>query len=56
MASCFGYLNQFLHLLQPEEIEVESDGEEDEEVHQDLFEWGKAGKIFGLLEGMDEMD
>ena len=23
---------------------------------QDLLEWGEAGKIFGLLEGTDEMD
>ena len=23
---------------------------------QDLLEWGEAGKIFGLLEGMDEME
>ena len=45
-----------MHLLQPEDIEVESDGEEDEEVDPDLLEWGEAGKLFGLLEGMDEMD
>ena len=51
----FGHLNQFLHLLQPENIEVESVGEE-EEVEQDLLEWGEAGKIFRLLEGADEMD
>ena len=25
-------------------------------MEQDLLEWGQAGKIFGLLEGTDEMD
>ena len=44
-----------MHLLQTEDIEVEINSEEDE-VDPDLLEWGEAGKIFGLLEGMDEMD
>ena len=33
-----------------------SDGEKEEQVDQDLFEWREAGKIFWLLEGTDEMD
>ena len=44
-----------LHCLQPKDIEVESSGDE-EEVDQELLEWGEAGKIFGLLAGTDEMD
>ena len=44
-----------LHHLQPEDIEVNSRGDE-EEVDQDLLEWGEAGKIFGLLAGTDEID
>ena len=42
-----------MYLLQPDNIEVESIDDEEEEVEQDLLEWGE---IFGLLEGMDEMD
>ena len=44
-----------MHHLQPENIEIDSSGDE-EEVDQDLLEWGEAGKIFGLLEGTDEID
>ena len=44
-----------MHHLQPEGIEINSSGDE-EEVDQDLLEWGEAGKIFGLLEGTDEID
>ena len=44
-----------LHLLQPENIEIDSSGDEDE-VDPDLLEWGEAWKIFGLLEGTDEID
>ena len=44
-----------MHHLQPEDIEIDSNGDE-EEVDQDLLEWGEAGKIFGLLEGTDEID
>ena len=29
---------------------------DEEEVDQELLEWGEAGKIFGLLAGTDEMD
>ena len=43
------------HCLQPEDIEINSSGDE-EEVDQDLLEWGEAGKIFGLLEATDEID
>ena len=52
----FWLFKLFLHLLQSEDIEDESHGEEDEEVDPDLLEWGEAGKIFGLLEGKDEID
>ena len=34
---------------------MDSSGDE-EEVDQELLEWGEAGKIFGLLAGTDEMD
>ena len=44
-----------MHHLQPEDIEVDSSGDE-EEVDQELLEWGEVGKIFGLLAGTDEMD
>ena len=44
-----------LHCLQPEDIEVDSSRDE-AEVDQELLEWGEAGKIFGLLEGTDEID
>ena len=44
-----------MHHLQPEDIEINSSGDEGE-VDQGLLEWGKAGKIFGLLEGTDEID
>ena len=42
-------------MLQPEDIEINSSGDE-ADVDQDLLEWGEAGKIFGLLEGTDEID
>ena len=51
MYSC--YVN--LHCLQPEGIEIDSSGDE-EEVDQELLEWGEAGKIFGLLEGTEGID
>ena len=44
-----------MHLLQPEDIEIDSSGDEDD-LDLDLLEWGEAGKIFGLLEGTDEID
>ena len=44
-----------LHRLQPEGIEIDSSGDE-EEVDQDLLEWGEVGKILGLLEGTDAID
>ena len=44
-----------MHHLQPEDIEINSSGDE-VEVDQDLLEWGEAGKIFGLLEGTDKID
>ena len=43
-----------MHLLQPEDIEINSSGDEDE-VDPDLLKWGEAGKIFGLLEGTNEI-
>ena len=52
--SCYVNLHH-LHCLQPGDIEVDSSGDE-EEVDQELLEWGEAGKIFGLLAGTDEMD
>ena len=52
----FWIFQSFLHLLQSEDIEVESDGEQDKEVDPELLEWEEAGKIFGLLEGTGEMD
>ena len=45
----------YLHCLQPEDIEVDS-SQDEEEVDQELLEWGEAGKIFGLLAGTDEID
>ena len=51
MYSC--YVN--LHHLQPKGIEIDSSGDE-EEVDQELLEWGEAGKIFGLLEGTEGID
>ena len=55
MYSCYVNLHHLCIAYSLRDIEINSSRDE-EEVDQDLLEWGEAGKIFGLLEGTDEID
>ena len=56
MTSCFGYINQFLHLLQLRILKLRVMVKRMKKWIWICLSGGEAGKIFGLLEGIDEMD